>query len=84
MPNGGVPINMILSAGDGQYILHCYAAQIRVFSRSEWEKEKGCTPMFVLKKNESLVLERFLRYWLQDTEDGPIYRPDHVKVDYEF
>lgn len=86
MPNGGVPIHMVLKpqSSDGQ-VIHSHAGEVRVVSKREWEQSgaNGAATLS-LTKAEALVLERFLRYWLHDKEDGPIYRQPGVDVLYDF
>lgn len=86
MPNGGVPLHMVIRPrGSGVSVLYCQGADVRVVARADWERlgvQAG--PVLVLGRAEAQVLERFLRYWLQDHDEGPIYRHPDVDVEYDF
>jgi hypothetical protein len=85
MPNGGVPINMLLRSQDSGHVIYCHAADMKVLSKEEWERAKSeGVPILVLNKLEAQVVELFVRYWLQDTEEGPICRQPGVDVEYDF
>ncbi|MGD9890631.1 MAG: hypothetical protein AB7R89_05500 [Dehalococcoidia bacterium] len=76
MPNGGVPLHMAIRPRDGSVVLYCRGASLFVVPWAEWEQHPGpegaiCT----LDAEEARVLTRFLRYWLQDSGEGPIYPP---------
>ena len=58
---------------------------MKVISNEEWEKSKrDGEPSLTLDAAEAQVLERFLRYWLGDVDDGPIYRPQGANVVYDY
>jgi hypothetical protein len=77
---------MVLSPADGTgVVLHCEGNTLNIFSRDEWESEKPSpVPLATLSVSEGLVLERFLRYWLQDEGDGPLYHEPGVNAQFEF
>lgn len=86
MPNGGVPRHMVLAtATEPPAVLHCEGSTLRVFAKADWDEYKGnATPLAVLTADEALVLERFLRYWLPENQEGPIYHRSGVQVAYDF
>jgi hypothetical protein len=74
MPNGGVPIHMALKPSDGEVVLSCQGASLRVIPWDEWRERKHAgRELCRLTRAEAMVLQRFLRYWLQDDGSGPIY-----------
>jgi hypothetical protein len=86
VPNGGVPIHMALKPRrGGGHVLYCHGARLHVLTETEWEKAKtGGTPLVYLDSEECLILERFLRYWLSDQQEGPIYNQLGIEVEYDF
>jgi len=85
MPNGGTPIHMVLRPQKGRHIIYCRGAVLKVFSKEEWDKSKSQgEPIIVLEKQEAQVIERFLRYWLTDEREGPIYRHAGIEVEYDY
>jgi hypothetical protein len=86
MPNGSVPLHMVIRPkGSDTSVLYCQGANVRVVPKDEWEKHSvQAASSLILNAAGARVLERFLRYWLQDHGDGPIYRPPGVDVDYDF
>jgi len=82
MPNGGVPIHMVLTPSqDAKVILRCEGSELRIISKDDWDAQRdGATPLAVLTPEQGIVLERFLRYWLGDDGDGPLYR----NADFDF
>ena len=69
MPNGGVPMHMILHPQQApDLVIYCRAGVMHLFSREEWEakKAKG-TPMATLAEPESAALAGFVKYWLGES-----------------
>lgn len=85
MPSGGVPIYMLLRPKKGKgHLIYCHGAELKVFSQVEWEMSKSNgEPILALDKQEALLVERFLRYWLTDDGDGPIYQQRGTDVSYD-
>lgn len=86
MPNGGVPMNMILTPRQQSgVVLYCKGPELRVISKADWDAQKGqATPLSTLTPKEGLVLERFLRYWLQDADNGPLYHEHGVDAEFDY
>ncbi len=86
MPNGGVPMHMVLTPQESDaYVVYCRGAELRVIAKSDWDKSGAASdPSLALTEVEVQVLERFLRYWLHDKGEGPIYRQPEVNVVYDF
>lgn len=86
MPNGGVPLHMAITPRDGgPYVVYCNAAAVSFIAREDWEERKSAAaPVFTLSRAEVEILERFIRYWLRDTGEGPIYRSREADVIYDF
>jgi hypothetical protein len=86
MPNGGVPISMVIRPASGGWVIYCHASELRVIESEEWEKAPWgeVTPTLVLSAEESLVLERFLRYWLDDRGPAGVTLRRDANVDSEY
>lgn len=86
MPNGGVPMNLLLRpSGSDSHVIFCQGATMKVIAKDEWDKAKrDAQACLTLNEAEAQVLERFLRYWLRDNADGPIYRQHGVDAAYDF
>jgi hypothetical protein len=86
MPNGGVPLHLVLHPLDkSPYVVHCQGADLRVVPREAWERAgAGAAPILSLSAEGARVLERFLRYWLRDAGDGPLYEAPGVDVAYDY
>jgi hypothetical protein len=73
MPNGGVPINMVLRPkAQSEYVVYCHGAELTIQREADLSAEGNREPVLVLDREEALVLERFLRYWLGDEGSGPL------------
>lgn len=88
MPNGGVPIHMVMipKGGNGT-VLHCRGAEMRFYRGEDWERSHTeATPKVVLDKDEALVLARFLSYWLHDPSraNEVLYKRTGVDVEFDF
>lgn len=86
MPNGGVPMHMVLTPTEkSAVVLYCKGAELRLISKADWDAQQAnATPLATLTPKEGLVLERFLRYWLQDTENGPLYHEQGVGAEFDY
>jgi hypothetical protein len=40
MPNGGVPIHMILRPATGGWVVHCHGTEMRLIEETEWDASK--------------------------------------------
>ena len=86
MPNGGVPLHLVLHPTDkSPYVVHCRGAELRMVPREARERAgAGAAPVLSLSPEEARVLERFLRYRLRDTGDGPLYEAFGGDVAYDY
>ena len=86
MPNGGVPIHMVLTPGHGEgVVLYCHGSELRIINRADWESAGvNAPPLAILSPREALVLERFLRYWLHDSDTGPLFHEPGVNAKFDF
>lgn len=65
MPNGGVPINMVLFPKDGHIAIFCHAGEMKIYSRPDWEvKGVDATPLASFSESEAAAIAWFLQYWL--------------------
>jgi hypothetical protein len=74
MPNGGVPIHLVMDLDEGSgAVLHCKGDDVRIFERAYWELiHADGTPIVSLSRGEPLVLARFPNYWIDDPESRPV------------
>ena len=86
MPNGGAPMHMLLTPSQASaVVLYCRGEELRIIAREDWEREQAAaTPLAHLTADEGRVLERFLRYWLRDEGDGPLYREPGVSAQFDY
>ena len=86
MPNSGVPRHMMMQPQASRlYVIYCHGAKMKVIPKKEWERAKSQgEPSLVLSRQEAKVLERFLRYWLQDTEDGLLCHESDVDAVFDY
>jgi hypothetical protein len=83
MPNGGVPMHMVIEPDGASLVIHCAGPFVRVIDAREWDERKGdAEPLATLPPEQALALSRFLRYWLEDTGDGPIYDQPGTAFDF--
>jgi hypothetical protein len=66
MPNGGVPIHMLMRPKQGDVVIHCHGGVVRFYSHAEWERGGDREPMSELDEAEARMLMGFLRYWIGD------------------
>jgi hypothetical protein len=88
MPNGGVPIQLIMRPRASEtMIVYCHGGELKMFARADWDDAGiSAEPLLSLTGDEGLVLERFLRYWLEGDRpgQGPVYQRAGVDVAFEF
>lgn len=86
MPNGGVPMHMVLYPTDGAHtVVYCHAGIVQIYDRAEWDanKSKG-VPRLTLTEPESAALAWFLRYWLGEARLQPGYNMRRGEINAEF
>ena len=85
MPNGGVPMHMILYPKDGSpYVIYCKGGEMLVYDRHVWDQEKASgTPLGTFTKVEGAAIAWFLKYWLGEHALRPGYDM-HGTVNAEF
>ena len=87
MPNGGVPMHMILYPKDGsQYVLYCQGGSLRIFAKEEWQRNKvKGVPLLTLTNHEGAAIGWFLKYWLGEHALRPGYDMKQlVQSEYDF
>ena len=75
MPNGGVPLHMILQPQDGSpYVLYLKGGVPRLCSRSAREQHGADAPSLLeLTEKEAAAIAWFVRYWLGEEALIPGY-----------
>ena len=74
-----------MKPAEGDFVVYCRGSQIQVIDSTEWDAKRATAqPVLSLSGGECLVLERFLRYWLGDQGDSPVYRLAGVDVEFDF
>jgi hypothetical protein len=86
MPNGGVPLHMILRPKQCRNIvIYCYGGEMRLYSQSEWDAKKSDgTPMATLTESEGAALAGFLQYWLGDWRLKACRPEPDVDAEYDY
>jgi hypothetical protein len=86
MPNGGVPLHMVMNLKEAPgAVLHCKGAEIRLYERGDWEANHAeGTAIASLSQNEALVLARFVAYWLNPSAARAPILYKHADVDVQF
>jgi hypothetical protein len=88
MPNGGVPMHMILYPREGSdTVLYCEGGVLRIFDRAEWDLRKASgAPRATLSEADGAALAWFLRYWLGESRLRPGYQmaKDAVRAEFDF
>jgi hypothetical protein len=86
MPNGGVPMHMILYPKSGEYVLYCRGGELRIIARDAWQREKwAAAPLVTLSSAEGAALAWHLRYWLGEDALHPGYdMRNEVQAEYDF
>ena len=66
MPNGGVPLHMVLEPKhSSEWVVYCRAATINVYAKDEWHARGSAgTPVLSVDEKEARALVGFLGYWL--------------------
>ena len=87
MPNGGVPLHMVLYPKDGsQTANHCEAGRVKVYAKADWQaRHREATPLLQLTEDEARALAWFLRYWLGEQTLIPGYQMKAlVQAEFDF
>ena len=85
MPNGGVPMHMILYPKDGSpYVIYCKGGEMLLYNRNVWAEEKASgTPLCTFTEDEGAAIAWFLKYLLGEDALRPGYHM-HGTVNAEF
>ena len=67
MPNGGVPINMVIHPHESDLVIYCYSGLLSIYQKDVWDAEgtEG-KPLAQLSERECGALAWFLEYWISD------------------
>jgi hypothetical protein len=87
MPNGGVPMHMVLYPKDcSPYVLYCKGGNLFIYNREVWDKEKANgKPFCSVNTDEAAALAWFLKYWLGETALVPGYKMGNtINADFDF
>jgi hypothetical protein len=86
MPNGGVPLHMVLRPRGGErYVFYCGGDALHLIAADEWEKQHAdAAPLFSLNAAELRVMAAFVRYWSGETDSGLIYSLPGVNVEFDW
>lgn len=86
MPNGGVPMHMVLYPKDGsEIVIYCHAGDLKIYTRKAWDEIKSqAQPLATLSESEGAAIAWFLRYWLGDGRLAPGYNMRDVNAEFDF
>ena len=86
MPNGGVPINMLLKPSTpSEYVVRCHGAELSIMKAADLQAGGAASAVLTLDREETLALVRFLRHWLPDEGSRPgDWRSTTVDCAYDF
>ena len=78
MPNGGVPIEMLLRPkGKSSVVVYCRANELTIYAHDDWEaKRLEATPLCKLNPWEVSALAWFLQYWAEERGTPPRFGDD--------
>ena len=83
MPNGGVPMHMVLRPQSSRaHVVYCEGARMKIFTKDAWD-QRG-EPEVVLDEKEAKAVQRFLRYWAQDSGENPLAREAGVDIEFDY
>lgn len=84
MPNGGVPMHMILHPQDGSpYVLHLEGGIARLYERAAWKQHKAtASPLLELSAEEAGAIAWFIRHWLGN--EALVPGDDLPNVEFDF
>ncbi len=86
MPNGGVPIHMVLRPKRGNVVIYCHGGQMSVFARADWEAlGSKAEPILALTAHEAGALAWQLEHWLESdaVRPGHSMRAGLIDADYD-
>lgn len=85
MPNGGVPIHMVLRPRAGSVVIYCVGGAMAVFDRAAWDSQGAdAAAIFRLTEAESAALAWQLKYWLGDARLQPGYHMALGAIDADY
>lgn len=83
MPNGGIPMQMVLRPKQSDVVVHCRAGLVQVFHRTDWDRDRAkAEPIFAMDASEAAALAGFVRYWVGARP--PIDRSRNVDSEYDW
>jgi hypothetical protein len=83
MPNGGVPMHMILHPKSDDVVILCSAGEVKVFTSEDWESDRArAQPLATLSRAEAAALAGFIRHWAG--ERSPTYRGPDVRSEFDW
>jgi hypothetical protein len=88
MPNGGVPIHMILRLKNNpEIVIYSFSGNLLFFSREEWETNslEVRKPIIAINESEAKVMAWFIDYWVGNSKHyESTYGLDGVDVQYDY
>jgi hypothetical protein len=86
MPNGGVPIHMVLYPATNQnFVVCCEGSKMMVFEIKEWQTQKqNKTPIISFSVDEARALTWFLKYWIGDDKLKPGYQIKGINTEFSY
>jgi hypothetical protein len=87
MPNGGIPINMLLRPRKSRdVVIYCHLQFVEIFRADDWPKryEAEARPLITLDSDEGAALAGFLRYWIGEPAGEPVHAGRGINVEYDY
>ena len=86
MPNGGVPLHMLLRPRNGEgYVFYCGGDALHLIPADGWEKDRtDAAPLLSLNAAELRVTAVFVQYWSGETDAGLPYSLPGVNVEFDW
>jgi hypothetical protein len=63
MPNGGVPLNLLIEPPDGRVVIHVHCGQLKLYGLDDWRRSgTSARRLATLDEHETRALAGFLGY----------------------
>lgn len=82
MPNGGVPLHMVVRPPQSDLVIHCEEAHLSIYRKTEWDADgTDASPIATLDEAACGGIAWFLQHWIVDKE---LLQPGYNLPGFEF